>query len=1094
MSTPTTTPTTPRPDDAARLRAATDFAVNLGATAGAGSGKTSLLIERLLEALLVRGVALERVVAITFTEKAAAEMRERLLAALRAVARGNAGSGSDPADRVVTRAAANGAPPQETLRTRASAALEATPRISTIHSFALSLLQRHPIAAGVPANVAIELGDGFARHVRARLPALIEESLAREAGEGATARALRELESDDLAALVERLAWLPEPAPAAPLAVVEPLFDALARELAELRPLLPAKRGRSGGKLHEQWDATLELIAWVRAHPPGRATRYALPPELSEFLAKATSTANPDAPGLDLERARALLVRARKLLLRLPALDEPRVAALLAAATPWATALRATFLAAGAISADGTLALAATLLADDVAVRREEAGRIEQLLVDEFQDTDALQRDLILFLCERDDGPPATRAADVRLAPGRLFLVGDPKQSIYRFRGADLDVWKATLRQLTAQGGVALTLTTSFRSAPELLAPMNAFFRGWHDPANDAEPPPDELHAARASDAEAGVERWEVTRPDGDESAEARAEAEGRAIAAAIAAWSAQPLPDGAPPRRLRDVVILLRRLANLHWFAGPLRERGLPFAVSGGRTFARRVEVGELASLLLAASDPADEVAGLGALRGSLGGLTDRELHAVKKWRGTFSWRRLLDCPLEPARALAQRLAALHEELAQRPLGDALARFVERSPLLPACAFARDGEQRIANVRKLAEGIEERARRHGLPLAEAVREVLGLDEAVEGESERSLADDELDAVRILTIHAAKGLEFDTVFVPDLALQPRSEQGSTLRVALHGAELAVGVTPRAAPASANGALLLREERDRAHRSAEAKRLLYVAMTRARRRLVLVTAAGGKRGGSFAEALDEHLPMTVARRIVPMTEREFAGGAAPLLESAVASEAVAAYERAVAGAREAAPRFGKPSALHEATARAPLVRDAESARARDEAATRDAALQLGIVLHAALAERGPQQPPDAAAIARAVDSLDLPAAQRDARIAEATDLLHGAPARRLFAALASVRTVAIELPLTLWRDGVAWRGAADLLFADGDALVLADWKSDRDGDAATLATRHRPQLALYRDALAAATGRAPDRMELLLLRHGQRLVI
>ncbi|MBL8843876.1 MAG: UvrD-helicase domain-containing protein [Planctomycetes bacterium] len=1101
------------PDAEARRRAATDFAVNLSVTAGAGSGKTSLLIERLLEALLVRGIPLERIAAITFTDKAAGEMRSRLAGALAAVADAGETAPSGPAGRVLARAAVAGSASPALLRQRARLARDATPRVTTLHAFALALLHRHPIEAQVPAGVAIELGDGFARHVRAQLPPLIEAALRR--GDAAARAALAELESDDLADLVARLAWLPEAAAAAPPELIGRWFDPFERELAEARLQLPEPRGRSGA-LHEQWDEALAAMRWWREQAAS-AQRAELPARLRATLDpwKKTSTASPAGATCDLPRCRELLDRARKRLRALLAWDERRVAALLAALLPWAAELRRSFLAGGSIAADGALALATALLAHHPQVRREEAQRLDLLLVDEFQDTDALQRDLVFFLCEQGDAPPAARAADVQLAPGRLFLVGDPKQSIYRFRGADLDVWSETRRWLLAQGGAELVLTTSFRSPEQLVAPLNSWFAAWRDPANDAEPPFEPLHAARGSDPTAGVEWWQVERGDGEEGADARAEAEGRAIADAIA--QAMAPRDGAAPAdgarpKLRDHVILLRRLAQLPAFAGPLRDRGIPFTVSGGRTFAQRSEIGELASLLLAAAAPDDEIAALGALRGPLGNLADRELRALQQWRGTLRWPALRDCPLPAVRDLVVRLDALAADLAQRPLAAALHRFVEQSELLPACAFARDGEQRIANVRKLADQVERRARAHGLPLAEAVREVLGLDDETEGEAERALADDELDAVRILTIHAAKGLEFDTVWLPDLGSKPGDARTQPLAAAwlatADGPQLAVRLQPRAAPPAANAARLLREERDAAHRSAESKRLLYVAMTRAMRRLILVECKKGdgkREAQSFAAALERHRPPTVVQRTLPLPERRFAEPAPPPLSRDAAEAAVRACEQAIAAARAAPPRFGRPSA-HDAAPHLGEQRDLDELDIGDQdhaadaraallpGAPRDHAMELGTVAHLALAERGPQLAPDAAAIARAVAAVAGGGAAAAALQAEAERLLLGAPARALYAALAGVRTVAIELPLTLWRDERCWRGAADLLFADGDALVIGDWKSDADDDAERLRERHRPQLALYRDALAAAWGVAPPRLELLLLRHGRRLIV
>jgi ATP-dependent helicase/nuclease subunit A len=1099
----------PPVDHAARERAATDFERNLGVTAGAGAGKTSLLIERMLEALLVRGVPSDGLVAITFTEKAAAEMRERLLAGLSAVARDTAQDRGDAQGRVRARALARGVPDAATLRRRAGAALDAAPRIGTIHAFALSLLHRHPLEAGVPPEVAIDLGDGFARHVRARLPGLLEAALEKEATRPAAASALQELEIDDLATLLLPLAWLPmaASAPAQPLPLTATLLAGLRAELAAGRTRLPPRPGRAA-RLYEQWDTILAALDWTLAHPPDGNRRFTLPPERRasiQALPRKLSAAQVEAPGLDLERAREGLKLARRRLERFEALDEPRIRTLLAAVRPWAEALRESFLATGRISADGAIALAVALLRDHPAVRREESARIHHLLVDEFQDTDATQRDLAFFLCEEASGPPARGARQVRLAPGRLFLVGDPKQSIYRFRGADLDVWTETLERLVAQGGATLELETSFRSPPELVAPLNEFFGSWHDSGNDAEPGWRPLVAARPPAAGAGIEWIEVDRGDLETDVAARAEAEGRAIAAEIARWRDEPPPPGAPQRHLRECVILLRGLDRLHCFAGPLRERGIPFTVSGGRTFARRTEVGELATLLLAAADPEDEVAALGALRGSLGALTDDQLLETRQAAGSLRLSALLSARSrlpEGAVALATRLSALRDDLGRRPLAAALARFVEGSPLLPVAAFARDGDQRIANLRKLAGRIEDRSREHALPLAEAVREVMGLDEEVEGESERSLADDEHDAVRILTIHKAKGLEFERVFLPDLTRR----QGADRRPALsatrfagpEGALLAVAMRPRAARAVVNAAHLLREERDRAHRLAEAKRLLYVAMTRARHRLVLVTAKHGDRKGSFAEALSSHLGAGVERREVAMAKGGPATPEPALLSVAEATAAATSWRTAIAGAAAPPPRFLRPSGDPDAAELSAALARTDPAMAADRvpAADRAHAKALGDILHRALAENGTAAVPTPAALARAVAAAtsQFTAERRAALATEAQELLFGAAAARLFAALRDVRPIAIELPLTLQHEDAAFRGAADLVFADGDSIVVGDWKSDRIADDDALIERHRPQLAVYRAAVAKAWGIAPPRTELLLLRHGRRLVV
>ncbi len=1081
------------PDAAAREAAVTDFAHNLCVAAGAGAGKTSLLVERLLHALLVVGLPMQRLAAITFTDKAAAEMRARLAQALQAAiaalepggtssdAARRCAPAADVARRVLERAARLGTVDAATMLRRARIAEEAPARVATIHSFALALLHRHPIEAGVPAGVAMDLGDGWRRHVRAQLPAAIAAALAAETKATALRGALAELEVDQLGALVTALAWLPGAgAPVPARTIVAPLLLPLLPALATGRAALPPPT-HTTRKLYEQWDLVLDALHALDRLPVDAAPASVVTPALRTALAKEISKAKVVSAAVDVDACRALLAKAYAGFDRLLQVDDAGIELVLAAALPIAKALKDDFLRGGRISADGTLALAAQLLAQRPAVRRAEAATIDLLCVDEFQDTDALQCELVLRLCELEPAAGAPAGARGALATGRLFLVGDPKQSIYRFRGADLDIYRQTIDRVLREGGRALSLSNCFRSPRALVDPVNHFFAAWSDPTNDAEPTFEPLHAGRG-DEPGQVELWQVVRPDPRNDATARAEAEGRAIAADLAARRGDL-------RRLQDVAILLRDLSDLHWFAGPLRDHGIPYAISGGRTFARRSEVGELASLLLAAADPEDEVAALGALRSGLGGLTDAELLATKRWRGTLCWPKLLDHPVPAAQRVARVLATLHEELATRPLRAAVTRFVDGSWLLPLAALARDGEQRLANLHKLAERVIERAEEHRLPLAEAVREVIGADDEIEGESERSLADDELDAVRLLTIHKAKGLEFEHVYVPDLGHQLRSGQARPWSASLvttpHGTQHAVSLRPLR---RCNSAQLLREARDEAHRQAENKRLLYVAMTRARTRLVLVAGPGpaAAPANTWLAPLLRSLPANVAPRSVPMPPRPAPTQHAQLLPVEQIARARHAFDSARAAAQAVLPTFVSPS-HHE-----PQL-ESSAATPRDETLAADPeALSLGTLLHAALAQSGPRRAPTAAELAFAAAALPMPPIVRARIVAAASALLSAPPARQLFAELAAVETVAVELPLLLRRGDQRFRGAADLVFMESGALVVADWKSDRSDDFEALASRYRPQLEVYREALAAALQRPVPRVELLLLRHGRRL--
>jgi ATP-dependent helicase/nuclease subunit A len=456
--------------------------------------------------------------------------------------------------------------------------------------------------------------------------------------------------------------------------------------------------------------------------------------------------------------------------------------------------------------------------------------------------------------------------------------------------------------------------------------------------------------------------------------------------------------------------------------------------------------------------------------------------------------------------RAAAEALGAFRRELQERPVVEAVERFVEASPLLAIAAAARDGEQRVANLRKLGRDAAEAAERDGRPLADVVREIVGRRTRVEGDSESSLADVDVEAVRILTIHKAKGLEFDVVVIGDLARRPTpprekdpsaswvpTDLGPRLAIVLNGA--------------CNVAQVLRAERDALHEEAESKRLFYVATTRAKQRLVLVVGdQDGPPGrwlaplGALGYARDPTLPdgplshPHAHHRRIRMPARV----AEPRREQPADVEAltrsVQRYERAAAAARSGALRFQKPSAHDEAADLAfePLFDDDEPV----VSAAADLARVVGIACHLALARSGPDRTPTDAQIELAArEACAESGLDRERVTAETRALLAAAPAKSLLASLAGVDPMAVELPILLAGEGGPWRGTADVLFRDGGRLVLGDWKTDREGDFDELAQRYRPQLTIYAKAIQGALAlEEPPALELLLLRHGRRLAL
>ncbi|MDE2291406.1 MAG: UvrD-helicase domain-containing protein, partial [Elusimicrobia bacterium] len=424
------------PDAAGRRKARLLLKKNVVVEAGAGTGKTTLLADRILFTLLAggpkgKGSDVTRVVALTFTEKAAGEIKERLhqrLLDLLARLSGEAlpKDRADAADAWLADAKAEFKAGPEEVTAMARAALSRLDRalISTIHGFAAFILRRHPLEAGVDPGFAVDEGDAFEEAFAAQWALFLDSELglgAKRAKEWVAA--LRRAELEDV--------------------------ESLARDLAS-----EAAQSASGGeaaraKVSELLHALKGLILHEKPKPKGNSKMLERLPELQERL-EALLKALSAPPPLDPEPKHAPFKRSKwpsnwadvpgeadyEAACDLAEACEPQGEALVKAARalagPAALSAREELRRRGRVGFDGLLARARDLVRDDLEAREQLKGQFDAILVDEFQDTDPLQGELLLFLSEAPKGK-AKRWEDAVPAPGRLFVVGDPKQSIYRF-------------------------------------------------------------------------------------------------------------------------------------------------------------------------------------------------------------------------------------------------------------------------------------------------------------------------------------------------------------------------------------------------------------------------------------------------------------------------------------------------------------------------------------------------------------------------------------------------------------------------------------------------------------------------------------
>ena len=1082
-------------------------------SAGAGSGKTTALVELCVRLLSgeATGTPLDpgQVAAITFTEKAAAELVERLRTEVGKRARRAAGG-------------AEAAAWTERLRGLDRMA------VGTIHNFCGRLLRERALEAGLDPEFTVldeaaapPLLEAAARGaVVAALDATEPEVMALCAGYGAEGLA------GQVAALVRERSVRglrgAQPVAEGSLAAIEAARAALLAAAAEVVAAREEARTASAGQLVERVARALEPLS-----PEDGAG--ALTPAVLARLAALGAAARPGARGNGMERLKAGAA----------ALDAAGQALPGLAAEAWGRPQREALarlvgeaerryaegcLAVRGLDFDGLLTATRDLLAGNRTLLAELRVRLRALLVDEYQDVNGVQQAIFELLTAPREGLP-----DGPLA----VAVGDLKQSIYGFRGADVGVFAGLVERLGGGAGRVLHLTDNHRSAPAVVELVNRVSTAALQPPAGlvARPfeiafrPEDRLVARRPVAAAPAAELLEDGAPgSGAERREREAVAVAARIGALVSGRAGLPVMERDAdrlerPRRPRfgDVAILFRSTTALPVYERALRAAGVPVRLARG-AFHQAPEVRDLGELLASLTDPGDELAWAALLRSPLCAVSDAtllQLAALPLVALPAAGAALLDelaLPEAERRRLDRFLATwrgLRPLRDRLPPGALLTRAVEALDLDAALAAGPDGERRRRNLEKglaLATRFGER----GGTAAELAARLRWLASQPPREPEADL--DDAEAVTLLTVHAAKGLEWPIVFLPDLAAPTRSDTDRA-RLDPDGRLCADWHDPASAGFVRTPSLeAAREEAKRAS-AAESRRLLYVALTRARDLLVLSGEGRPKQDGT---------------RTFPgwrgLLEEAVAGAPALALRIRLSDAASAAHGPAVEAPLAAAPPprpalatprlAGPPPAPASRLAVTQLAEYARCPRRHHLArvlglveptglhggATEDdpaRATSRGTLAHAMLAEVELTAPPLAqraqlAAVAarRGYDPADPGVVKiRD----EVTRFLAAPPGLALVAAAAEGR-LRREVPFLLRLGGEGsgapacyLNGAIDALVAprQGGRPLVLDFKYALPR--AEAAERYRVQLEAYALAASRASGGGPVEARLQFLR-------
>jgi ATP-dependent helicase/nuclease subunit A len=1065
----------PLVDQEARLEAVKNLEQNLWVEAGAGTGKTTLLIDRLLAIILSGKARLEQIVAITFTEKASAELKARLRDKLEEI---NADGPAGSLERVE----------------RALDEIDSAP-ISTIHSFAASLLRERPVEAGLDPRFTVadseELEELLDRVWEQWISAELQnrsEPLRRSLKLGCRIEQLACLgkllyQNRDLAAEGE-LEGSSEPA-------VDSFIEALRTEQQKLRELMADCSDQNDKGFQHLSVLIGEIGKLLAMEDQEEQERYLL---LS--LKKITGKGN-QANWKPKESCRLQKEICTELNTLLADVRRKIAARLVADLTDWC---KTGYLAAieqakrelGTLDFQDLLLKARDLLRHNLRVRGYFQERFRYLLVDEFQDTDPLQVELVFFLAEKT--PEAENWQDAKIKKGKLFLVGDPKQSIYRFRRADIEIYQAAGARVL-RDGAALQITQNFRTVPKLIDWVNRSFSRIIRKEGNFQPAYQNLSAFRDDPGHPAL----VIPDPGDTveglSADQVRAAEAEAVAAIIEdAAGSWPIDTGSSRQRTLaygDIALLFPTTTGLEHYEEALRRRGIPFLLEGGKKFYLRSEIVALKNLLIAVSDPYDRLAITAVLR-FWAGITDEELFLYRAKGGSFNYLSQAGTgfpKIEAAFAMLKK--AYHRQHKFSPSAQvenlmAETWFWQRAILEPRSA------QALANLEKIIQLLRAREQERPLTLKNFA---YWLDQAWTGErdeEESMIHDAGSNTVQILTVHRSKGLEFPAVFllnsggsrnksIPFIADRSRDTYYLNL-----GGELE----------SLNYREALESEKLRLN--AEQLRLFYVAATRARDYFVLPRYYRSGESGlwaGLAEDWSRNRDQWPGCRIIDLSDADLS-----LKDQSRDEKRSVVKPEELSGRREAHLE-GLKTALAQASARSPYYSTGELTSLREESGEEQA-------LHTA--EQPFMSPGEGVSLGSAfhqvMEQVDLLSATPDAiekHVVEAAlywalkdtgklmEITKNALQHSLLSRARGATAFYREVPFVYNLGGKIIEGIVDLIYVEDGALVIVDYKTD-DIDERFLEKRwqrYRRQGEIYALAMTEITGMKVKEISFYFVRPG-----